>query len=84
MNPDTQPQTLKTDAPVYDHPIKDFEDSILISRNFCLSLGVISIPASVFRECVVEGKGREEVEQIKNADWIKVSNVNDKKLVRMN
>lgn len=43
----------------------------------------ISIPEAVFRECVVEGKDREEIEQIKSAGWLKVSNVNDKKLVKL-
>jgi len=44
---------------------------------------IITIPEAVFRECVVEGKDREEVVLIKSADWLKVSQVNDKKLVRL-
>jgi len=43
----------------------------------------ITIPEAVFRECVLDAKGREEVELIKRADWLKVSQVNDKKLVKL-
>lgn len=43
----------------------------------------IIIPEAVYRECVQEGKEREEVGLIKRADWFKVAQVNDKKLVRL-
>ena len=43
----------------------------------------ITIPEAVLRECVLEGKDREEVELIKSADWLKVSQVSDKNLVRL-
>lgn len=43
----------------------------------------ITIPEAVFRECALEGKAREEVEIIKNADWIRVMQVESKKMVRL-
>lgn len=43
----------------------------------------ITVPEAVYRECVLEGKVREEVEIIKNADWIKVMQVESKKIVRL-
>lgn len=43
----------------------------------------ISIPETVRRECIVEGKDRPEVELIKNADWIKASEVQDQRLVKL-
>lgn len=43
----------------------------------------ITIPEIVYRECIVEGKDREEVELIKNADWIKTLQVKDQKLVKL-
>jgi predicted nucleic acid-binding protein len=43
----------------------------------------ITVPEAVYRECVPEGKVREEVEIIKNADWIKVMQVESKKIVRL-
>lgn len=44
---------------------------------------IITIPETVYRECVIEGKNRLEADLIKNAEWIKVSRVNDKKLVKL-
>ncbi len=43
----------------------------------------IIIPEAVYRESVLEGKGREEVQLIKNADWIKVHKVKDQNLVKL-
>ena len=45
--------------------------------------GIITIPETVYRECVIEGKDRLEAELIKNTDWIRVSQVKDKKLVKL-
>lgn len=43
----------------------------------------IMVPQSVFKECVAEGKDRKEVEAIKKAEWIRVAEVQDKKLVKL-
>ncbi len=43
----------------------------------------VIIPEAVYHECVAEGKGREEVALIKAADWLNISQVNDKNLVRL-
>jgi len=43
----------------------------------------IMVPKSVFKECVAEGKDRKEVEAIKKAEWIRVAEVQDKKLVKL-
>lgn len=43
----------------------------------------IMVPKSVFKECVAEGKDRKEVEAIKKAEWIRVVEVQDKKLVKL-
>ncbi|MBU1205788.1 MAG: DUF3368 domain-containing protein [Proteobacteria bacterium] len=43
----------------------------------------IMVPESVFKECVAEGKDRKEVEAIKKAEWIRVAEVQDKKLVKL-
>ncbi|MCP5007714.1 MAG: DUF3368 domain-containing protein [Planctomycetes bacterium] len=43
----------------------------------------IVIPEAVYRECITEGKGRCEIELIKNADYIKRTLVKDNKLVRL-
>jgi predicted nucleic acid-binding protein len=45
--------------------------------------GIISIPEAVYRECVVDGKNREEVELIRGAGWIKVIRVKNSKLVKL-
>lgn len=45
--------------------------------------GTITVPEAVFKECVAEGKGRDEIEIIKNADWIKALPVNDRNLVKL-
>jgi hypothetical protein len=42
-----------------------------------------TVPGAVFQECLAEGKNRKEVEVIKNAEWIKVLEVKDKKLVKL-
>lgn len=43
----------------------------------------ITVPEAVYRESVLEDKVCEEVEIIKNADWIKVMQVESKKIVRL-
>ena len=43
----------------------------------------IMVPESVLKECVAEGKDRKEVEAIKKAEWIRVAQVQDKKLVKL-
>ena len=43
----------------------------------------IMVPESVFKECVAEGKDRKEVDAIKKAEWIRVAEVQDKKLVKL-
>lgn len=43
----------------------------------------IMVPESVFKECVAEGKDRKEVEAIKKAEWIRVAEVQDKRLVKL-
>jgi hypothetical protein len=36
--------------------------------------GELIIPEAVYRECVMEGKNREDAKRIQNANWIKVQN----------
>lgn len=43
----------------------------------------VAVPEAVYRECAVEGKERKEVALIRNADWLKIVHVNDKKIVRL-
>lgn len=43
----------------------------------------VVVPEAVYRECAAEGKERAEVELIRNAGWLKILQVNDKKLVRL-
>jgi len=43
----------------------------------------ITIPERVYKECIVEGKGRPEIETIKKSDWINVKHVKDKNLVKL-
>jgi len=43
----------------------------------------ITVPESVIRESVAEGEHRQEIEVIKDANWIKVLEVKDKKLVKL-
>ena len=38
-------------------------------RDYCTE---ISIPEAVYRECVVDGKDREDAKRIENASWIRV------------
>jgi len=40
----------------------------------------IVIPETVYKECIVEGKNREEVKILKEANWIEVRQTKDKKL----
>lgn len=43
----------------------------------------VFIPEAVFRECVLEGKGRPEAQMIQKATWIKRSRVRDEKMVTL-
>lgn len=41
------------------------------------------VPESVYKECIIEGKDRPEVELLRNAEWIKVSRVKNLKLFKL-
>jgi hypothetical protein len=43
----------------------------------------IIIPEAVYRECIIEGKERDEVKLIKQATWIKVVKVKEQTLVKL-
>lgn len=43
----------------------------------------IIIPEAVYRECIIEGKERDEVKLIKQATWIKVVKVEEQTLVKL-
>jgi hypothetical protein len=43
--------------------------------------GEIAIPRAVYQESIIEGKEREEIAIIKNANWLPVYNVTDKNIV---
>ncbi len=43
----------------------------------------IAIPSAVYEECIIEGKDREEVSVIKNADWLNVCPVSKPPFVRL-
>lgn len=45
--------------------------------------GSIIIPDAVWREVVIDGKGKKGVEDIERSDWIKVQSVRDKPLVKV-
>jgi len=45
--------------------------------------GEVAIPRAVYEECITEGKQREEITTIKNADWLHTYNVADKNLVTL-
>lgn len=51
----------------------------LIKRKF----GNVIIPDAVWREVVIDGKGKRGVEDVEKSDWIKVQSVRDKALVRV-
>lgn len=42
--------------------------------------GEIIVPEAVYKECVTEGKGREDAKNIEKAEWIKVIRIKDKNL----
>lgn len=44
---------------------------------------IVSIPEAVYKECVIDGKNREEVKLIRSAEWLKVIRVKDRKLVKL-
>lgn len=44
---------------------------------------IITIPKAVYTECISEGKDREEVQLIKDAEWIKMLQVKDQKFVKL-
>ncbi len=43
----------------------------------------VIISEAVYRECVVDGKDRHDVELIKKADWIKLFKIKDQRLTRI-
>lgn len=43
--------------------------------------GEIAIPHAVYEECITEGKQREEIAMIKNANWLHSYNVANKNLI---
>ncbi len=43
----------------------------------------ITVPNAVYEECVTEGREREEISAIRNADWLHVCNVTNRNLVRL-
>jgi len=45
--------------------------------------GKVVIPDAVWRELVIDGKGKKGVEDIEKSDWIKVQPVRDKALVKV-
>ena len=48
-----------------------------------LLFDTIKVPRAVYRECVIEGGGRSEVEFIKDARWIKVLDVSNTNLIKL-
>ncbi len=48
-----------------------------------LKFGNVVIPDAVWRELVIDGKGKKGVEDIERVDWIKVQSVRDKALVKV-
>jgi hypothetical protein len=40
----------------------------------------IIVPEVVYKECVIEGKGREDAKKIEKAEWIKVAKIKDENL----
>lgn len=40
----------------------------------------IVVSEVVYKECVIEGKGREDAKKIEKAEWIKVAKIRDEKL----
>ena len=48
-----------------------------------LLFGEVLVPEAVYRECVVEGGGREDARKIGEAGWIRVSSVRDVRLKRV-
>lgn len=49
--------------------LQDFFDEVLI-------------PEAVYRECVVEGEGRDDAIKIKNATWLQIKNIANIELKR--
>ena len=43
----------------------------------------IVVPEAVYKECMVEGKNKEEVKILKEANWIEVKRTKDKNLVKL-
>lgn len=41
----------------------------------------VIIPEAVYRECILEGGEREEVKALKEAEWLKVVNVKDRRML---
>ncbi|NQE06455.1 hypothetical protein C5S32_11350 [ANME-1 cluster archaeon GoMg1] len=44
--------------------------------------GEIIVPEVVYKECVIEGKGREDAKKIEKAEWINVAKIKNENLKR--
>lgn len=42
----------------------------------------VLVPEAVYKECVVEGKGKDDATKISKAKWIRVRKIKDEKLKR--
>ena len=47
-----------------------------------LKFGNVIIPDAVWREVVIDGKGKRGAEDVEKSDWIKIQSVMDKALVK--
>lgn len=47
-----------------------------------LKFGNVVIPDAVWREVVIDGKGKRGAEDVENSDWITIQSVRDKALVK--
>lgn len=47
-----------------------------------LKFGNVVIPEAVWREVVIDGKGKSGAEDVENSDWITIQSVRDKALVK--
>jgi predicted nucleic acid-binding protein len=46
-----------------------------------LKFGNVVVPEAVWREVVIDGKGKSGAEDVENSDWITIQSVRDKALV---
>lgn len=47
-----------------------------------LKFGNVVVPEAVWREVVIDGKGKSGAEDVENSDWITIQSVRDKALVK--